>query len=155
MEQTGNGTISQTDLMTKLAQAKKVMNKVESGNFKTGQVNEQILRSNPEEIDLSSLQQYNQSEQLGEEVTNYGDVSRYNVSKPVNVDKIRNSKLPDAIKNAMIERPITQPDISLSDGIDMKIIQGAKRLMEQENPTRKTQPQTQSLPIELYFPKYM
>ena len=43
MEQSGNGVISSNDLMKKLAQSKKVMNKVETGNFEKGQVNEHIL----------------------------------------------------------------------------------------------------------------
>ena len=46
------------------------------------------------------------------------------------VDKINSSKLPDAIKRAMIENPI--PQISLNDTLDMDFIKGAKRLMEQE-----------------------
>lgn len=153
MEQ-GNGVISPNDLMKKLAQAKKVMNKVDSGSFKTGQVNEQILRSNPEEVNLSSLQQYNQSSHLSEdmgnfqeETTNYGDISRFNVNQPLDIDKVNKTKLPDAIKKAMIEHPIAQADISLTDGIDMKIINGARRLMEQDNPSLKKKPiQEQKVP---------
>lgn len=132
MEQTGNGVISQTDLMTRLAQAKKVMNKVEGGNVKTRRVNEQRSRydDDDEEVDMSQFTIYDQTEQLAENM---------NVSQgPLNIEKINNSKLPDSIKRAMIEHPIVQPNISLSDGIDMKIIQGAKRLMEQENPTPKS-----------------
>ncbi|MEN6290900.1 MAG: hypothetical protein ABFD07_02645 [Methanobacterium sp.] len=152
MEQ-GNGVISPNDLMKKLAQAKKVMSKVETGNFEKGQVNEQILLSNPEDIDMSSLQQFNQSAHLSEnmtdgEVTNYGDVSRFNVNKPLDIEKVNNSKLPDAIKKAMIERPIVQPEISLSDGIDMKIIQGAKRLMEQDGTSTKKKPIQEQKPVQ-------
>lgn len=149
MEQ-GNGVISPNDLMKKLAQAKKVMNKVETGNFEKGQVNEQILLSNPEDIDMS---QFNQSAHLSEnmvdgEVTNYGDASRFNVNKPLDVDRVNKSKLPDAIKKAMIEHPIAQPEISLTDGIDMKIIQGAKRLMEQENPNPKKKVIQEQKPVQ-------
>jgi hypothetical protein len=56
------------------------------------------------------------------------------------VDKIQNSKLPDAIKKAMIENPIQQ--ISLNDTLDMDFLKGAKRLMEQEGVGKK-QPQKQ------------
>lgn len=136
MEQ-GNGVISPNELMKKLAQAKKVMNKVETGDYVTGQVDEQILRSNPEDVNLSSFQYPKDTLQINEEVENYGDVSRFNVNKPVDINKIKNSKLPDAIKQAMIEHPIVIPEISLSDGIDMKIIKGAKRLMEQDSPSPK------------------
>lgn len=143
MEQ-GNGVISPNDLMKKLAQAKKVMNKVETGTFKTGQVDESILRSSPEELNMSSLQQYNQPAQVTEntdnfesEYVNYGDISRFNVNQPLDIERVNKSKLPDNIKKAMIEHPIAQPEISLSDGIDMKIIKGAKRLMEQEGTKKK------------------
>lgn len=151
MEQSGKGVISQNELMNRLVQAKKVMNKVDSGSFKTGQVNEEILRSNPEDIDMSNLQQYNQMAHLSEddtnfneEITNYGDISKFNVNQPLNIQKVKNSKLPDAIKKAMIEHPIQQPDISLNDGIDLKIIKGAKRLMEQEYGVKKKPIQEQT-----------
>ena len=140
MEQ-GKGVISPNDLMAKLAQAKKVMKKVDSGNFKTGQINEEILRSNPEDINIPDMSQFNQTEHLSEEITNYGDVSKFNVGVPANIQKIRESKLPDVIKQAMIDHPIVQPDISLTDGIDMKIIKGAKRLMEQDAPQNKNKTQ--------------
>ena len=38
-ETTGRGVISQTGLMQKLVQAKKVMNKVDGNNFERGHVN--------------------------------------------------------------------------------------------------------------------
>jgi hypothetical protein len=139
MTENGNGVISPNDLMKKLANAKKVMNKVEKGDFVTGQVNENILLSNPEDIDMSSLYQYdhlNKTMTEGE-ITNYGDVSRFNVNKPLDVEKVNKSKLPDVIKKAMIEHPIAQPEISLTDGIDIKIIKGARRLMEQDTPKNK------------------
>ena len=50
------GTISENDLMRKLVQAKKVMNKVDGGNYERGHVNESILTSSPEEIDMSQFQ---------------------------------------------------------------------------------------------------
>jgi hypothetical protein len=118
----GKGVISQNDLMHKLVQAKKVMNKVDGGNYQKGHVNEQILRSNPEDV-LVTMEQPIKSPQ------------------PVNGDRIQNSKLPDAIKKAMMENPI--PQISLNDTLDMDFVKGAKRLMEQEGvsskPTSKPQ----------------
>ena len=53
----GKGVISQNDLMHKLVQAKKVMNKVDGGNYQKGHVNEQILRSNPEDV-LATMEQH-------------------------------------------------------------------------------------------------
>jgi hypothetical protein len=128
MSEQGKGAISSNDLMHKLVQAKKVMNKVESGNFERGNINEDIIRNAPEDIDMSQTQ------------------SNTSITRPVsngtvNVDRIQNSKLPDAIKRAMIEHPIEQmPSISLNETLDMDFIKGAKRLMEQEGVTTMKQP---------------
>jgi hypothetical protein len=112
----------------KLVQAKKVMNKVDGGNYTKGNINENILRSAPEDIDMSEYQSTTVSKP---------------VSGPVNVNKIQNSKLPDAIKQAMINHPIEQmPSISLNETLDMDFIKGAKRLMEQEGVS--TRPSAQS-----------
>ena len=137
MEQTGGGVLSQTDLMTRLAQAKKVMNKVENvkGKPSKSRINEERARYSDDyeepEFDINQVQVYDQTERLAE---------NKNVSQSYDINRINNSKLPDSIKKAMIEHPIVQPNISLSDGIDMKIIQGAKRLMEQENPSSQKKP---------------
>jgi hypothetical protein len=119
----GQGSISSNDLMMKLVQAKKVMNKVEGGNFERGHVNESMLLSDPEEY-------MNNQE------------PRQSLTTPVgspNADRIQNSKLPDNIKKAMMENPIQQ--ISLNDTLDMDFIKGAKRLMEQEGVSTKKQTQ--------------
>jgi len=122
------GTISQNDLMKKLVQAKKVMNKVDGGNYERGHVNESMLLSDPS--DLMEMQTPQQ-------------VNTRPVGGNINVDKIQNSKLPDAIKRAMIEHPIEQiPSISLNETLDMDFVKGAKRLMEQEGvSSKKSQPQ--------------
>lgn len=125
--------VPKEDLMRRLVNAKKVMNKVDGGDFKKGN------------IDPTALQQ-NQSDLVS-------DVPKQNVrnvaSNVVNEDKIRNSKLPDAIKQAMIDNPIpTVDNISLSDNLDLSIVEGAKKLMEKEGlssttqkaPTLQTQP---------------
>lgn len=120
------GVISSNDLMHKLVQAKKVMNKVDGGNYQRGQVDESILRSAPE--DVANNMQPNPS-----------------VQRPVgtpNVNQIQNSKLPEAIKRAMIENPI--PQISLNDTLDMDFVKGAKRLMEQEGVSSKPTPTKQT-----------
>jgi hypothetical protein len=124
MSQQGQGTISPQDLMSKLVQAKKVMNKVDGGNYERGHVNENVLRSNPEDFMGDMSQQM--------PVANTRPVS----NGEVNVTKIQNSKLPDAIKKAMIENPIQQ--ISLNDTLDMDFLKGAKRLMEQEGVSTKS-----------------
>lgn len=118
------GSISQNDLMHKLVQAKKVMNKVDSGNYERGNIDEGILRSAPEDIVNNS--EYQSPQQ-----------STRPMSVP-SVDKINQSKLPENIKRAMIESPIQQMDhISLNDTLDMDFVKGAKRLMEQEGLSKK------------------
>jgi hypothetical protein len=116
----GQGVISSNDLMKKLVQAKKVMNKVDGGNFERGNINETALRSTPEELMSSTSTPQ----------------PRMN-TQPMVVDesRISKSKLPEAIKRAMIENPI--PQISLNDSLDMDFIKGAKRLMEQEGVSKK------------------
>lgn len=119
----GQGVISQNDLMSRLVNAKKVMNKVDGGNFERGHVNESMLLSDPEEL------MKNQT----------SAPSKRAVQGSPSIDKINNSKLPDAIKKAMIENPI--PQISLNDTLDMDFIKGAKRLMEQEGVSSKSSSQ--------------
>lgn len=114
----GNGTISENDLMHKLVQAKKVMNKVDGGNFERGHINEDILRSAPEDLSTETV----------------------SATRPMGVptvDKIQQSKLPDVIKKAMIENPI--PQISLNETLDMDFVKGAKKLMEREGLSKPTQ----------------
>jgi hypothetical protein len=124
----GQGAISQNDLMKKLVQAKKVMNKVDGGNYERGHVNESMLLSDPSELMESQAPQ---------------QVNTRPVGGNMNIDKIQNSKLPDAIKKAMIEHPIEQmQSISLNETLDMDFVKGAKRLMEQEGVApKKSQPQ--------------
>ena len=142
----GTGVISQNDLMKKLVNAKKVMNLVDGGNYERGNVDESVLFSSPDEL-MSEQQLPQQSNRA---------------ARPVgtpNVDKIQSSKLPDAIKRAMIESPIPQMgQISLNDTLDMDFIKGAKRLMEQEGvstkkqgvvPFSKQQPQSMSSNIDM------
>ena len=47
------------------------------------------------------------------------------------------SKLPDAIKRAMIDNPI--PQINLTDSLDMNFVEKTKRLMESEGVSTKKQ----------------
>lgn len=132
MTQLNNGPISSNDLMQRLAQAKKVMNKVDNGNFERGHVNESMLLNDPEEFIHTNNMPPLQS-------------SSKNVTAPASLDKIQNSKLPDAIKKAMIENPIQQlPQISLSETLDMDFVKGAKRLMEQEGVSTSKQTTTRS-----------
>lgn len=121
------GTINENDLMMKLVNAKKVMNVVDGGSYKTGNIDPSVF--NQDTNDAVSQPNVNKN------------VTRNVASNVVNEDKIRNSKLPDSIKEAMIKNPIpTMDNISLSDGLDMSFVEGAKKLMEKEGLTKKTIP---------------
>jgi hypothetical protein len=128
MSQLNNGPITSNDLMQRLVQAKKVLNKVDSGNYHKGNINENMLSNN----DSYDSYDYDEAPQVP---TN----NPSSVSQPMSNDRIQNSKLPDAIKKAMMENPI--PQISLSDTLDMDFVKGAKRLMEAENAAARP-PQT-------------
>lgn len=103
------GTISENELMMKLVQAKKVLNKVDSGNYEKGQINETILKSNPEDVDPTYLS---------------------NNATSVSSKKVMESKLPDNIKRAMIDTPI--PQISLNNSLNVDFVKNTKKLMESE-----------------------
>lgn len=131
MSQQGTGTINENDLMRKLVNAKKVMNAVDGGTFTTGNVNTSVLLESPDVV-----------------MQNTSPSTPKNVkSSVVNEDKIRGSKLPDSIKEAMIKNPIpTMEQISLSDSLDMNFIEGAKKLMEREGLSKKPQQTSQYVP---------
>ena len=129
----GKGTISSNDLMMKLVQAKKIMNKVDDGNYERGNVDESRLMA-PSESTMT--ENWNQEPHQSSSAT-----------RPMgtpSAERIQQSKLPDAIKKAMMENPI--PQISLNDTIDMDFAKGVKRLMEQEgvSPKKNSAPQRQA-----------
>jgi hypothetical protein len=120
----GNGVISENDLMSKLSNAKKIMNsdvkpskknKINNMNYddENLNINENISYSDPEGL-LDMQQMVN--------------IPR-NTSTP-SIEKINESRLPENIKMAMIERPIVYPDISLTSSLDMNLVQKAKKLMD-------------------------
>jgi hypothetical protein len=118
-----SGPISPADLMQKLARASKVMQKVDSGNYQKGNINEdQLVYSDEPQFQMES------------------------VPETVNVGRIQNSKLPDHIKKAMIDNPIQQmPQVSLNETLDMSILKGAKRLIDEEH---KYSPNKTKAPIK-------
>jgi hypothetical protein len=115
------GPISANDLMTKLAKASKVMQKVQGGDFSRGNVNESMLSDGYDDNSGYVQQSLPQQQQTSQQYS----------TPDFDVSRIQNSKLPDAIKKAMMENPISQ--ISLGETLDMDFVKGAKRLIEQEN----------------------
>jgi hypothetical protein len=72
------------------------------------------LRSDPEDIDPSYINNNNNN----------------NYTTNISSKKIMESKLPDAIKKAMIDTPI--PQISLNDSLNLDFVKNTKKLMEAE-----------------------
>jgi hypothetical protein len=125
--------ISPTDLMSKLVNAKKVMTKVDGGDYTTGNIDESVLQRSTSDL-------------VSEPGTRPS--TRNVASNVVNEDKINSSKLPDSIKQAMINNPIpTMDQISLGDGLDMDLLKGAKKLMEREGMStpKKSVPNTKQV----------
>jgi hypothetical protein len=112
--------ISPDELMGKLVMAKKVMDKVETGSYEKGNINQDLLKLPTEQTISENIERTPSKKTHG----------------APSVEKIKQSKLPDAIKRAMIENPI--PQISLNDTIDMDIVKGAKKLMEREGMISKS-----------------
>ena len=130
-----SGPISSNDLMTGLAKARKLMNKVDTGDYQKGFIDESTI---VEGSDYSG-KEFTMSDPDGL-IDIPQEKTRFKVIGETSEEKIQNSRLPDAIKNAMIKTPI--PQISLNDTIDMEFVKGAKRIMENEGMI--TRPKTQS-----------
>lgn len=105
-----SGRISMDELSKKLVASKKIMTKVDNGDFLKGNIDPAMTQSNDDDIPLMENPQ---------------------IKQPIiNESKINQSKLPEAIKRAMIENPI--PQISLNDTLDLNFVEKTKRLMEQD-----------------------
>ena len=131
-------------LQQSLINAKKVMGKVESGDFTKGnqtvsQVTSQI--PNITEQQLPAAQPLPQMPQAD-------DAARQDLSPKKNMteERIRNSRLPDAIKQAMINNPI--PEIPFNGGVGLSddFVAGVKEQMHKQNiPTSNAIPSTPTL----------
>jgi hypothetical protein len=139
MTQLRQSPITQNELMEKLAKASKIMKKVDNGNYQKGYINENDYDFSENEYEP---QQFINQPNINLPSVNESNALSLNNSGLPNVNKINNSKLPDAIKQAMIERPIQQ--ISMNETVDMSFVKGAKRLIEQENGQSKKTPQRQN-----------
>ena len=130
--------ITENELMKNLVSARKIMGKVETGDFERGNINENVLLSDPEDLLKSQ---------------DAAPVSKRPVGK-ADPDKINQTRLPDAIKRAMIENPM--PEITLNEGLDMDFVNKTRKLMEQDgalppkqNSTKKTVIESTQIPSNL------
>lgn len=124
--------MKEESFMNNLVNTKKVMNKLDNKEIN--------------DVPLNNISQYQKS--LNENmIQKNDDIEQYNqnanLTPPiVDVEKVKNSRLPDPIKKLMIENPIQQ--VSLNDSLDMSFLDGAKKLMEREGLSKPTIPQQPS-----------
>lgn len=127
---------NEQDLMQRLAVSKKIMEK--HGEIKRGDARSSM----PMVEDYKPVNAtYNLPQEFLTEETS--TKSYHDPSKPLEQDRIMNSKLPDEIKRLMIEQPIVQPS-SMTGGVSLsnEVIEGATRLMKKEKISEAPQVQT-------------
>jgi len=110
------------DLMQKLAMSKKIMDA--SDKIKPGQAQGSLPMS--ENINAS----YNIPQDMLQSVPQQ-PTQQMTQPQPMTEDRIQNSKLPDEIKQLMMEHPIQQPNFGGGSGTVLSddVIEGAQRLM--------------------------
>jgi len=134
------------DLMQRLAVSKKIMEKSE--NIKGGNGLDTRKINMPQLDDFQPAQaSYNIPQEFLSEQSTTSSKTFHDPTKPLEEDRILNSKLPDEIKRLMIEQPIVQPSSTNGTAqISEEVIQGAQRLMNM-NKTPNTQTETRKQPI--------
>jgi hypothetical protein len=133
------------DFIQKLMIAKQVMDK--SNNIPRGGVNDMPISNISESRRSSSpeLQSYEPVSASYNIPQEYMEIKQPATTKApvVTEDRIKNSKLPDAIKELMLKHPIKQPE-QFSPTLSDEIVEKAARLMNENKQNTKTPPQTTS-----------
>ena len=154
---------SENDLMMKLVTAKKIMNKhneIGRGGMPTTFSEKPMVENYPqpnatynipqEYMNESMTMGHMQNDDINYPLLSESAMNEKNLTKtysPAPSERIMSSKLPDAIKQLMIEHPIHQPDNPLSGGaqISNELVEKASRLM---NTNAKGEQQTQRRQIQ-------
>ena len=132
-----------TTLQQSLVNARKVMNKVDGGDFSKGNV--ELPQSNVS--DSSGLLSQAPTPPLPNINTGGGKQDLAPKSQ-MTEEHIKNSKLPDAIKKAMIETPI--PDIPFNGGgagLSEEFLSGVKNQMDKQGIPTSNSNSTNPIPI--------
>lgn len=126
--------MNENDLMNKLMISKKIMEK-----------HNELPRNINEGTSLSSKQIFNSPsvESFDSPVANYNipqEFMQENVAAKIpqytnSQDRIMSSKLPDAIKQLMIEHPINQPNTNAGPVLSDELVERASRLMKKNEGT--------------------
>ena len=153
---------NENDLMMKLVTAKKIMNKhneIGRGGLpvtmnetpKVDSYNQPSATYNiPQEyMNESMTMGHMQNDDIDYPLLSESAMNEKNLTKtysPAPSERIMSSKLPDAIKQLMIEHPIHQPDNPMSGGaqISNELVEKASRLMN----TNAKGEQTQRRPVQ-------
>jgi hypothetical protein len=119
---------NENDLMQKLMISKKIMDKhrelPRNTNGDIGSISEQRIMA----PDLQSFEAPNASYNIPQEFMQENVATK--IPKYVNSsDRIMSSKLPDAIKQLMIEHPINQPNSMAGPTLSDELVEKAARLM--------------------------
>jgi hypothetical protein len=123
-----NKRVTPDELIQRLVNSRKVMKMVDNNNYEKGNIDESMIVSDaPDEV------------LADEPIREKRTLSKNITAAPTDPQKIHESKLPDAIKKAMIDHPI--PQISLNETIDIKLVDRAKKLMEQNGSLSTTSKQ--------------
>lgn len=117
---------TEQDLMQRLAVSKKIMEKHSQMGRSSGISNQSPMVEDYQPVNAS----YNLPQEFVSEQQTKSD---FDATKPLDENRILNSKLPDEIKRLMIEQPIIQPNTTGGVEISEEVIQGAQRLMGKSN----------------------
>ena len=118
-----------TSLQQSLINAKKVMNKVDSGNVPSGNIT--LPQGDINEAVAQIPQNIPQLPNIDTDMSS----ARKDMSPKSNMteDRINNSKLPDAIKKLMIDNPIPDVPMGSSMGLSDDFIGGVKEAMKKQD----------------------
>ena len=127
------------DFIEKLMISKKIMEKHDSmgrgNNAGTSSISEsRVAPSSYDETPIPAT--YNIPEEFLQP-----SQSKISSPQPITEDRIKNSKLPDAIKKLMMEHPIQQPQ-SYQPTLSNDLIERASRLMNENKPVTQTSQKT-------------
>ena len=124
-------------LQQSLINAKRVMNKVDSGSFTKGESSLPSTQNTMPNINMESVQEHLPPAQPSFSSAPPNLKPKANLTE----EKIKNSKLPDAIKRVMIDSPI--PDIPFNGGgagLSEEFLSGVKNQMTKQGiPVSETQ----------------
>jgi hypothetical protein len=151
---------NENDLMMKLVTAKKIMNK----HNEIGRGGQRVINESPmvedysagptnynipqEYMNESLTMSHLQNDDINQPLLSESHVKNMREQQPITNDRIMSSKLPDSIKQLMMEHPIAQPANTLNGGATLSddLVERASRLMGNQPSSQPQQRQPQQQP---------